>query len=828
MPNVRNEIKELRLKLSELQNEIERLRRERSQYLVISAHQMKSPLATINFSIGALLKEYAGRLNWKQLRIIEAIKNSTDSLESLVRDILELEKLRVEKVELEDFDFIRVCLKAIEELHGKIQEKEIDLEVNLPHKVLITHGHQLGVKQAVYNLLENAVKYSYRGGSVKITVGYDEVEKTLTFIVRDYGIGIPEEEHERIFEDSYRAPNARKFDKTGTGFGLAIVKRVIDVCGGSINIWSKENEGTKVTVTLPLKETRAPELSVQIKPVKRKQVVVIGGVSAGPKAASRARRLDPDADITLFERGYFLAYAGCTLPYFVSDHLKSRRDLSSAITSFHDPVDFFRSVKGINVKNLSEVLEINPKARIINYRDIVNDRIFSMQYDVLVLATGSIPNMPDIKGIELDNIFQMRGVDDAERIKLAIKDERVRDIVILGGGLIGVEVADALTITGARVTIVEKEDQILSFLDPEMAALVERHIEHRGIRVIKGEIAKAFLGKDRVEYVQLSRSTISAQLVILAMGVKPNVELAKKAGLKIGPTGAIAVNEYMQTSDPAIYAAGDCAECIHIVTGKPYYIPLGSIANRQGRVAGANAVCGQRYRFGPVSGTIIIKVFDYHVAKTGLSEKEAIEFGFEPVTSYVPEYDKERFIPGAEIINIKLIANRKDRRLLGVQIVGRGDVAKRIDIAAIVIAKKGSFEDLMEVDLGYAPSYSNAMGAIVVAAHVLQNKMDGFFEGISAREMNALLERGVDSYTLIDVRVPQDYEEERIEGFDSIPLENLRSRIDEIPRNKGIILVCDSGNRSYQAALVLKEMGFNNVKILEGGMRMWPYKVLRE
>jgi len=670
MSDPREEVRSLREKLQEAQKKIETLISERSEYLRIGAHQMKGPLSTISFSIDTLLKEYAGRLSWRQLRVIESIKNSADALQNLVNDILELERLKVEEPKLESVDFLNICTEVINELRGKVQEKNIILEVNLPHRILITRGTRLGLRQAIMNLLENAIKYSHPHGEVVFTVGYDEKEKSISCTVKDNGIGIPEAEQQKIFQEFYRAPNARKFDRTGTGFGMSIVKRVMELCGGKISIYSKENAGTKITITIPLVEEKELAAGKEVKEVERKKIIVVGGVSAGPKAASRARRLDPNAEITLFEKGYFLAYAGCALPYYISGKIKSRRDLSEALTGFHDAAEFFRAVKGIDVKNLTEVIKIDRENKNVYYRDLVTDRIKSTPYHVVVLATGSIPIKPDIPGIDLDNIFQLHGIQDADKIKHTIVNDMAREIVIIGGGLIGVEIAEALTVSGARVTIVEKKNQILPFLDLEMAALVEKHLDHKGIRIIKSEMVKSFNGRGKVEYVILTEGKIPAEMVIVAAGIIPNVALAKKAGLKISPTGAISVNEYLQTNDPSIYAAGDCAETWHVILNKPYYLPLGSIANKQGRVAGSNAT-GKMYKFPPVVGTIIIKVFDYHVAKTGLSEKEAKEHGFDPVCCYVPEYDKEHFIPGAELINIKLIACRETKKLLGAQIIGK-------------------------------------------------------------------------------------------------------------------------------------------------------------
>jgi NADPH-dependent 2,4-dienoyl-CoA reductase/sulfur reductase-like enzyme/rhodanese-related sulfurtransferase/two-component sensor histidine kinase len=825
MPSIQQELKSLKAQLQSYKDDLERLTRERNEYLRVSAHQMKSPLTTITFSIDTLLKEYAGRLNWKQLRIIESIKHSTTNLQNLIHDILDLEKLRAERIDLEDVDFLEICTEVVRELRSEMEEKGIDFQINIPHKYLMTRGSPTALKQVIYNLLENAVKYSHPNGEVDFTVGYDEEESTINCVVKDNGIGIPAEEQKRLFDEFYRAPNARIFDKTGTGFGMAIVKRVLDLCGGTIDVKSKEGEGTQIAFTLPLTKIGDRIVAVHERKGPHRKIVVVGGVAAGPKAASRARRLDPDAEITLFEREHSLAYAGCALPYYISGKIKSRRDLSHAISGSYDVAEEFRRVKGIDIKNLSEVLSINRKAKSIQYRDLVTDQMYTELYDVLILATGSVPIVPDIPGKELDNIFILHGIRDAERIKFALANDIARDIVIIGGGIIGTEIADALTVSGARVTIVEQRDQILPFLDPEMAVLVEQHMVHRGIRIIKGETVRAFRGKQRVQSIQLSRTKIPANLVILAMGVQPNVGLAREARLKIGPTGAIAVNQYLQTSDPAIYAVGDCAETVHVLLEKPYYLPLGSIANRQGRIAGANATGKEYSNFGAVTGTMIFKVFDYHVAKTGLNTREVAEMGCRAVSCLVPSYDKEHFIPGAELINIKMLACSKTKRLLGVQIIGRGEVSKRIDIAALIISKKGTIDDLLSVDLGYAPAFSNAMGAIVVTANVLQNKLEGRFRGISAIEMQQLLGAKKNKTTFLDVRSAQEYDEKRIEETTSIPLENLRARVDEIPKKGPIILISDTGAEAYQAALLLQAQDFEDVRILEGGLKMWPYQI---
>lgn len=817
-------LEKMKKQLVEYEEKFTQLINKRNEYLQVSAHQMKSPLATILFSIDTLLGDYAGRLNSKQMRIVESIKRSSNELQNLVMDIMELEKLKSGDVVLEPVDFTEVCARVLDELRDKIHEKNIKFNSDIPRKILIVSGSPTGLKHAVRNLIENAVKYSQRDGKVGFSLEYDESEKTVTMNVQDSGIGIPEQAIEHIFEEFYRAPNAKIFDKTGTGFGLTIVREIIELCGGKIDLKSKENAGTKITVKMALLAAKEPELINE--ELRKKSIVIIGGVAAGPKAASRARRIDAGAKITIYEKENFLAYSGCALPYYISGKLKNLRDLFLKHGEYENSTEYFRDVKGIEIKNLCEVMSIDRKNKRIKCREILTDRFFDEPYDKLIIATGSRPNIPPIDGVRLGNILVLHGITDSERIKRAVGDSAAKDITIIGGGKIGVEIAEALSTFGGRITIIEKEPEILPFLDMEMASLVRLHLERKGVRIITGETVKAFSGKEKVEYILLPDYKLPTDLVILAAGFSPNAELAKNAGLKIGPTGAIVIDEYLMTSDDSIYAAGDCVEVIHAVSGKSVNIPLGSLANRQGRVAGTNAAGGNQ-KFGTVTGTIVIKVFGYNFAKTGLTENEALKAGFTPVNCYLPEYDREPFFDSARMINIKMTADRSTGRLLGVQIVGEGEVDKRVDVAASVIANKGSINDVISLDLGYTPAYAQAIDNLITAAHIIQNKMDGLFEGIVPADAEKVLKAG-NAVAGIDVRNPQAFEEERIPGCDLIPLGSLRRRLDEIPTDREIILICETGGQSYEASLILKSNGLKKVKILEGGLRMWPYSVIKE
>ncbi|MCX6348623.1 MAG: FAD-dependent oxidoreductase, partial [Candidatus Aureabacteria bacterium] len=387
--------------------------------------------------------------------------------------------------------------------------------------------------------------------------------------------------------------------------------------------------------------------------------------------------------------------------------------------------------------------------------------------------------------------------------------------------LIGIETAEALTEGGARVTLVEERDQILTMFDPEIAALVEKHMEAHGVKVFTGEKVASFKGETKVTAVVTAARELPADFVLLATGVRPNVELARSAGLALGATGAIKVDKYLRTSDPDIYAGGDCVENLGMVTGQQVYMPLGSTANKHGRVIGIN-VTGGKETFPGITGTIILKVFDYNVAKAGLSAREAEGLGYRVETSLCPAMDKAHYYPGAEIIVVKLTVDRATERLLGAQVVGPGDVSKRADIASALIAKGGTVDDLAKLDLAYAPPYSEAIDAIAHAANVVKNKLAGIYQGVSPLEVKKKLDAGGD-LLLIDVRTPEEFASENIAGSRHIPLGTLRGRLDDLPTDKEIILVCSSGIRSYEAALILQAEGFSRVRAMDGGMIAWPY-----
>ncbi len=554
------------------------------------------------------------------------------------------------------------------------------------------------------------------------------------------------------------------------------------------------------------------------------KVVIIGGVAAGPKAASRINRLCAEADVTIVEKGELLSYAGCGLPYYISGLVKDSKELMSTPVGTVRDTAFFRNVKNAKVLNRTEAVAINRKQKTVTVKNR-DGAAQILPYDKLVLATGAESAVPPIPGIRLKNIFNLKDIHDADAIKATLAEHKAINAVIVGGGLIGVEVAEAFSEMGCRITLVEFLPNILSIMDPEMASLVEQHFEAKGVKVQTGTRVTEFTGTGRVEKVITDRGEFPADIVLVAVGVRPSTRLAQDAGLDIGPTRAIAVSEQMRTSDPDIYAVGDCAEKKNMITGKPAYVPLGSTANKEGRVA-ANAIFGMNDSFPGILGSAICKVFDFTVARTGLSEKEARDAGYDVVTCLAPAPDKPHFMPSAKPLFLKLIADRKSRKLLGAQATGPGNAERRIDIAAMALTAGMTADQLANADLIYAPPYSPAVDNIITAANILRNKMDGLMSGITPTEVFARKESG-DSFTLLDVRSPAEREQMRIEGTADIPLGTLRKRIQELDRNKPVIAFCKISLRGYEAALILKQAGFTDVSVMDGGILMWPGKLIR-
>lgn len=448
------------------------------------------------------------------------------------------------------------------------------------------------------------------------------------------------------------------------------------------------------------------------------RLVVIGGVAAGMSAASRARRLRPDIEISVFEKSGFVSYGSCGLPYFISGLIKSPNDLV-----VYD-AKFFKEKRNIDVFIHHEVLKIFPGKRTILVRNLENGKEFEVGYDKLVIATGARAVKPEIKGVELRGIFTVRFLEDGIKIKEFIGENSPRKALIVGAGYIGMEMAESLVSLGIDVTIVEQMPNILGTMDDEINEIVEQELQRNGVRLLKAISVSEFVGENG--YVKKSilsnGQMVDSELVVVGAGIKPNSEIAREAGIEIGKTGAIAVNQRMETNIPGIYSAGDCAEAYHLVLNRPVYLPLGTTANKQGKVAGENAAGGNAV-FKGIVGTAVFKVFELEVARTGISEKQAKSEGFDYVATLIEHGSRAHYYPGGGKIRIKLIADRKTGRLLGAEMVGRDGVAKRIDVFATAIHAKLSVDEIAHLDLSYAPPFAPVWDPILIAVNDLEKKI---------------------------------------------------------------------------------------------------------
>lgn len=555
------------------------------------------------------------------------------------------------------------------------------------------------------------------------------------------------------------------------------------------------------------------------------KIVIIGGVAAGLKAAAKARRVDPAAEITVVEKGKMISYGACGLPYYVAGDVQDINQLMTTPAGAVRNPAFFKNVKDINVLTETLATGIDRTAKEVTVKDLAGGEERKLPYDKLVIATGAVPVKPPLPGIELDNVFQLWHPDDAKTIRAGLERGKFANAVIIGAGLVGLEMAEALKLWDVNVTVIEMQKQIFpAFLDEEIAGSVAKYAREQGLTILTGEKVEKFTGDGAVAAVVTDQRTIPADLVILAIGVRPNVELAKNAGLAIGPSGAIAVNENLLTSDPDIYAGGDCAENTHIISGEKIFTPMGSTANKHGRVIGDNLGGGDE-KFRGVLSTVVVKVLDMNVGKTGLTERDAKRLDYDYVTAMVGGHDRPHYMPGAKLITVKLIVEANTGRILGAQAFGEGEVAKRIDIVATAITLGGTVSDLFDIDVAYAPPYNSPIDNVAVAALAVLNKLAGRLKGISSLTAKEKIDAG--KTVFLDVRTPDECKQQgRIAcpNVKYIPLGQLRSRLAELNKDDEIVAFCKISLRGYEAALILEGEEFKNVQVMEGGINAWPFE----
>lgn len=550
------------------------------------------------------------------------------------------------------------------------------------------------------------------------------------------------------------------------------------------------------------------------------KVLIIGGMAAGPKTAARLRRLRPDARITIVEQGKVISFGSCGMPLYLGSMVPRFESLNATSYGAARDVEFFRSRKDINVLTGTRVVAINRAHKRVEAYRLEEHEHFELEYDYLVLATGA-EAAPVIPGLEMPGVFAIRRPDDTLRLQEYLKIGDIKHATIIGAGLIGLEIADALKGRRLSVSVCETQQQVLpGILDPDLARLVAARIKLQKVDLRLGCRVESINpnAAGRVASVTTDQGEIETDLVIAAAGVIPRVELARAAGLEIGTSGAVRVDRHMRTSDPNIFAVGDCAVQYHAVSGREVYMPLASTANKQGRIAADN-IAGLDTEFQGVMGTTAVQVFDLNIGKTGLGEDDAVLQGHKVITGIVSGHDAPHYYPLHASVTIKLIADIDSGRLLGAQVCGPGDGIKRLDVLSTAIKLGASLQDISELDLGYAPQYSEPIDVALHAANTLQNKRTKLAHGFSPAEVEMLKEAET-PICFLDIRESDEVKARPLQekGVLVIPAGELRERYDEIPRDRPVIVVCGLGIRSYDAVCFLKSVGFKEAAFLEGGL----------
>ncbi len=540
------------------------------------------------------------------------------------------------------------------------------------------------------------------------------------------------------------------------------------------------------------------------------KVVIVGGVAGGASTAARLRRLSEKAEIILLERGEYISYANCGLPYYIGGTIEERESL------FVMTPEKFKAWLNIDVRTLNEAVSIDRENKEIGVLDRTTNQKYRENYDYLVLSPGAEPLKPPLPGINSKGIFSLRTVNDTDRIFDHLKEKCPQKAVVVGAGYIGLEMAENLFHRGLDVTVVELAPQVLPPVDTDMAALVQQYLRARGVKLRLDDGVKQFHQAENDGLrVELNRGELlETDLVILSIGVKPETKLAKEAGLTV--ERGIKVNEQMQTSDPSIYALGDAVEVNHLVTGKPAVIPLAGPANKQGRIV-ANNIAGKPETYKGTQGTSVLKIFDMTVATTGANERILDDAGLEYRNIIIHPNDHAGYYPGASPLSMKLLFD-PEGKILGAQAVGYGGVEKRIDVLASALRSGNSVYDLQELELAYAPPYSSAKDPVNMAGFVAGNRLQNGYETSEALE---LLKPISDNMQIIDVREKEEFELGNIPGSINIPLEQLREQLEMLDRKKEIVTYCSVGLRSYLASRILILNGFKNVQNLNGGYRMF-------
>ena len=542
------------------------------------------------------------------------------------------------------------------------------------------------------------------------------------------------------------------------------------------------------------------------------KVVIVGGVAGGATAAARIRRLDENAEIKIFEKSGYISYANCGLPYYIGGEISDREELT-----LQTPESFNARFR-VDVKVRHEVVAINPDRKTVTVRNLTGGEVFEEKYDKLVLSMGAKPIRPNLPGIDDERIFTVRNVEDTFRIKDYIDATKPERAVVIGGGFIGIEMAENLRRLGTEVTLVEAAPQLMAPFDGDMAAFIHAEVRAAGVKLVLGGMVDGFESNGKSLGVRLKDGdTISCDMAVLAIGVAPDTALAKDAGFELGIKGSIVVNERMETSVSDVYAVGDAVQIKNFVTGKPALISLAGPANKQARIAADN-ICEKDSRYNGAQGSSVIKVFRLTAAATGINERTAKSEGIDADKVILSPMNHAGYYPGGKIMTMKVVFEKGTYRLLGAQIVGFDGVDKRIDVLATAIRAGMKVTDLTELDLAYAPPYSSAKDPVNMAGFMAENIRDGLVEQWYYDDEPTLPRDG--SVTLLDVRTAQEFATGNIDGFVNIPVDELRERAGDLDKDKPVYVICQSGLRSYIAARILAGRGFE-VYNFAGGYRFY-------
>ena len=542
------------------------------------------------------------------------------------------------------------------------------------------------------------------------------------------------------------------------------------------------------------------------------KVVIVGGVAGGATAAARIRRLDEQAEIVVFERSGFISYANCGLPYYIGGVIEDPEELT-----LQTPESFFSRFR-VAMRVRHEVTAIHPDRKTVSVTNLETGEEFEEGYDKLILSPGAKPTQPRLPGVGLNKLFTLRTVEDTFRIKAYISENHPKSAVLAGGGFISLELAENLRELGMEVTIVQRPKQLMNPFDPDMAAFIHSEMRRHGVKLALGHTVEGFEEKDGgVDVLLKDEAPLHADMVVLAIGVSPDTQLAQDAGLELGVKGSIVVNDRMETSVPDIYAVGDAVQVKHFVTGQDVLLSLAGPANKQGRIAADN-ICGGDSHYTGSQGSSVIKVFDMTAATTGVNETNAKKAGLDVDTVILSPMSHAGYYPGGKVMTMKVVFEKETYRLLGAQIVGYEGVDKRIDVLATAIRAGLKATELKDLDLAYAPPYSSAKDPVNMAGFMIENIAKGVLKQWHLADVDTLPRDG--SVTLLDTRTVGEFDGGHIDGFLNIPVDELRERLGKLDKSKPVYVICQSGLRSYIACRILAGNGFECYNF-SGGFRFY-------